>query len=212
MSELALERQVGGVSLATQHHFVIKRKWWSFFDRVFRVYTGDGQLIMYVKHPLLRFREQFVVYEDEAQSRPLLHVTARQMIAINFAYDIREAGSEAVLGSIEKRGVRSLWRDKFILRDAAEQEIGYAEEHGASILRRLFPFLTSKHQVMIGDKQVAFMHQRFRFFIKEFAVDTEPSAVDPRFVLAVCLLAVMAEVRREERRGPLDVAGDLLGG
>lgn len=209
---MSLVREAAGVSLATQHHFVIKRSWWSFLDRVFRVLTADGQLIMYVKHPLLRLREEFVVYADEAQTRPLLHIKSRQMIAINFAFEIREAGSEQVLGSVEKRGLRSLVRDRFILRDPAGQEIGYAEEQGASWLRRLFPFLTSKHAIIVGGAQVAFLRQRFRFFIKEFAVDTDPGAVDPRFVLAVALLAVIAEVRREQGRSPLDAAADALGG
>jgi uncharacterized protein YxjI len=209
---MSLVKEVAGVSLATQSHFVIKRAWWSFFDRVFRIYTGDGQLIMYVKHPLMRLREEFIVYEDEAQSRPLLHIKSRQIVAINFAYEIRDAATDAVLGSVEKRGLRSLIRDKFVLRDAGGNEIGYAQEHGASILRRLFPFLTSKHEIVVNSKQAAFMRQRFRFFIKEFAVDTEPSAIDPRFVLAVALLAVIAEVRREERRSFLDNASDALGG
>ncbi len=121
-----------------------------------------------------------------------------------------------LLGSVEKRGLKSLIRDKFVLRDVHDNEIGHAEERGASILRRLFPFLTSKHEIVIGGKLVKSRScvTRFRFyFIKEFQqVDTEPSAIDPRFVLAVALLAVIAEVRREEGRSPLDLAGDVLGG
>ena len=44
----------------------------------------------------------------------------------------------------------------------------------------------------------AFIRQIFRFFTKEFQVDMQPSALDPRFTLAVALLALMAEARREE--------------
>ncbi len=67
------------------------------------------------------------------------------------------------------------------------------------MLRRFFPFLTSKHAIFVGGGQVAFIKQRFRFFTKEFEVDLEPSSLDPRFVLAVALLALMAEARREDR-------------
>jgi len=35
---------------------------------------------------------------------------------------------------------------------------------------------------------------------KEFAVDVQPSRLDPRFVLTVALLALIAEARREDRR------------
>jgi hypothetical protein len=93
----------------------------------------------------------------------------------------------------------SIVRDKFIILDPMGTEIGYAEEQGASVLRRFFPFLTSKHAIFIDGNQVAYIKQRFRFFTKEFEVDLQPTQLDPRFVLAVALLALMAEARREDR-------------
>lgn len=194
-----LVREVAEVSLTTQRHYIIKRKFWSFFERVFRVWTGDGQLIMYIKHPLLKLREEFVVYEDEAQTRPLLRIKSRQAIAINFSYDITDATTGALYGTVQKKGLKSLIRDKFLLSDAAGTEIGYAEEQGASLLRRFIPMLTSKHAIFANGGQVAWIQQRFRFFTKEFTVDLQPSDLDPKFVLAVALLALIAEARREDR-------------
>ncbi|MEO8846191.1 MAG: hypothetical protein ABI591_04935 [Kofleriaceae bacterium] len=194
-----LTRNVAGVSLATQSHYVIKRRFWSFFERVFRVFTGDGQLIMYIQHPLLRLREEFMVYADEAKTRPLLRVKSKQVIAINFSYEVLDAETGAVLGAVQKRGLRSIIRDKFHIFDANGTEVGYAEEQGASLLRRFIPLLTSKHAIFVGGAQVAYIKQRFRFFTKEFTVDTQPSALDPRFVLAIALLALIAEARREDR-------------
>jgi hypothetical protein len=195
-----LSRSVGGVSLTTQSHYVIRRKFWSVFERVFRVFTGDGQLIMYIQHPLLKLREEFMVYADEAKTRPLLRVKSRQVVAINFSYEVSDAQSGHLLGSVQKKGLRSIIRDKFIILDPLGVEIGYAEEQGAALLRRLFPILTSKHAIFVGGQQVAFIRQRFRLFTKEFAVDVQPSSVDPRFVLAVALLALIAEARREDAR------------
>ncbi|HEV7554189.1 MAG TPA: hypothetical protein VGO00_01975 [Kofleriaceae bacterium] len=195
-----LVREVSPVSLTTQTHYVIKRRFWSFLERVFRVFTGDGQLIMFIKHPVLKLREEFMVYADEAQTKPLLKVKSRQAIAINYSYDVTDVNTNQLLGAVEKKGLRSLVRDRFIVFDANGAEIGYAEEQGASLLRRFFPFLTSKHAIFVGDQQVAYIAQRFRFFTKEFAVDLQPSNLDPRFVLAVALLALMAEARREDSR------------
>lgn len=194
-----LVREVRSVSLATQSHYVIKRKFWSVLERVFRVFTADGQLIMYIQHPLLRLREEFMVYADEAKTRPLLRVKSRQIIAINFAYEVDDAVTGERLGAVQKKGLRSIVRDKFIVFGPDEREVGYAEEQGASILRRFLPFLTSKHAIFVEGQQVAFIRQRFRWFTKEFEVDLQPSQLDPRFVLAVALLALMAEARREDR-------------
>jgi uncharacterized protein YxjI len=193
-----LAREVQPVALQTQRHFVIKRRFWSLFERVFRVLTADGQMIMYVEHPLFKLREEFMVYADESKARPLLRVKSRQVVAINFAYEVADAQTGAVLGAVQKRGLRSIVRDKFILLGGDGQELGYAEEQGASLLRRFFPLLLSKHAIFVDGQQVAFIKQRFRWFTKEFTVDLEPSRLDPRFVLAVALLALIAEARRED--------------
>lgn len=198
MTELV--REVASVSLQTQSHYTIKRKFWSFLERVFRVFTADGQLIMYIQHPLLKLREEFMVYEDEAQTRPLMRVKSKQIIAINFSYEVLDARTGQVMGSVQKKGWSSIIRDKFIIFDGNGAEIGYAEEQGASILRRFIPILTSKHAIFANGGQVAFIKQRFRFFTKEFDVDLVPSQMDPRFVLAVALLALIAEARREDSR------------
>ena len=195
----ALTREVQPVSLSTMTRYRIKRPFWSFFERTFRVFTMDGQLVMFVRHPLLRLREEFMVYADEGMQQPLLRVKSRQMVAINFSYDVTDAASGELLGTVQKRGLRSLFRDRFLILDASGAEIGYAEEQGASILRRMFPLLTSKHAIFFHGVQAAFMRQIFRFFIKEFEVELAPSSAEPRFVLAVALLALMAEARREDR-------------
>jgi hypothetical protein len=71
------------------------------------------------------------------------------------------------------------------------------EEQGASVLRRIFPWLTSKHAIFIQGAQVAFVRQKFRFFTKEFDVEMSPGGADPKFVLACALLALIAEASRE---------------
>ena len=194
----ALTREVQPVSLTSQSRYRIKRRFWSLFERTFRVFTMDGQLMMLVKHPVFRFREEFTVYADEAQSRPLLFIKSRQVIAINFAFEITDVESGQVLGSVQKRGLRSIVRDKFIVRDPDGQEIGFVEEKGASILRRFFPILTSKHEVVLNGRQAAAIRQIFRFFTKEFEIELAPGVGDPRFVMSCALLALIAEARRED--------------
>jgi uncharacterized protein YxjI len=194
---VSLTREVGGVSLTTQSRYTIKRNFWSFLERIFRVLTPDGQVTMFVKHPVLRLREEFLVFADEAQQRPLMKVKSKQVIAINFAFDITDAATGQVMGTVQKRGLKSILRDKFLILDPAGTEVGYMEEQGASVMRRIFPWLTSKHSIFINGQQVAFIRQRFRFFTKEFDVEMTPGGTDPRFVLACALLALIAEARRE---------------
>jgi hypothetical protein len=184
---------------AAAQRYLIKRPFWSLFERTFRILAPDGGLIMLVRHPIWKMREEFTVWADEARTRALLKVKARQMVAINYSFDVTDATTGQVLGAVQKQGFRSLVRDKFLIFDATGMEIGYMEEQGASLLRRFVPLLTSKHGVFVDGVQVATMRQIFRFFTKEFEVELAPSKLDSRFVLACALLAVMAEARREDR-------------
>lgn len=194
-----LVRQVQSVSLTTQSRYRIKRKFWSIFERTFRVFTFDGQLIMLIKHPIFRFREEFTVFADEAQQRPILFFKSRQIIAINFSYDITDSESGQHLGSVQKRGFRSLIRDKFKILNAEGEEMGYMEERGAALLRRFIPLLRSRHAIHMHGKIAAEVRQVFRFFTKEFEVEIFEGDTDPRFVLACAMLALMSEARREDR-------------
>jgi hypothetical protein len=153
---------------------------------------------MVVKHPVLRFREEFKVFADEAQSVPMLLVKSRQIIAINFTFDVIDIASGQALGTVQKRGVRSILRDKFLILDPAGNQIGTMEETGASLLRRFFPILTSRHSLVLHGQEAARMRQIFRLFTKEFEVEMASSQADPRFVLACALLALMSEARRED--------------
>lgn len=193
-----LVRQVEPLSLQSHAKYTIKRSLFSFLERIFRVYTTDGQIFMFVKHPVLKMREEFQVWGDEAQTRALLLVKAKQIVAINFSYEVTDTQTGEVLGAVQKKGLASIVRDKFIITDARGTEIGYAQETGHSFMRRIFRFLPGRHAIFVGDQQVATIHQRFRFFAREFDVDLAPSALDPRFVLAVALLALMADARRED--------------
>jgi len=179
----------------------IRRPFFSFLDRTFRVSDAAGALVAFVRHPLLKLREQFNVFADEAMSQPLAIVKARQMIAINFAYDVRDPQSDAWLGTLRSRGLKSLLRDTWDLLDQSEQPIGLMEETGHSLLRRFFPILPGHWRVVIGDREVARVDQVFRFFVKEYQLTLQATGagVDRRYLLACALLAVMRENRREER-------------
>jgi uncharacterized protein YxjI len=192
-----LVRQVESVSVANQTRYRIRRNLWSIFDRKFYVETMDGQPVLFVKHPVFRLREEFSVCTDETERVPVFKLKSRQMLAINFNYDITDANTGALVATIQKKGLKSIIRDKFHIMDSNGQEIGTMEEQGASVLRRFIPILTSKHELQIQGRRAAYVTQLFRFFNREFEVEVTPGMMDQRFILSCALLAVIAESRRE---------------
>jgi hypothetical protein len=79
-----------------------------------QIYVRDaaGQLRMYVKQKLFKLKEAVTVFADEAQTVPLYHIKADRVIDFNARYNFSSPDGRA-LGSVRRRGRRSLWRANY---------------------------------------------------------------------------------------------------
>jgi uncharacterized protein YxjI len=177
----------------------VKRPFWSLLGRKFHVYAPDGQLVAFVKHPLLKLKQEFTIYADESETMPLMHVKGRQLIALNMSFDVFDAGTGQLVGSIRRRGLKSIFRDTFELLAPGDQLVGVCEEEGAAFLRRLIPILLGKWKIELNGQIVGQIRQVFRFFVKEFTLDLSQNQnrIDPRFAIALAIFALMMESARE---------------
>jgi uncharacterized protein YxjI len=178
--------------------YTVKRSFWSFFSREFRVYSPDGNLALFVKHPLFKMREEWSLYADEGATQPLVTVRTRQILALNFVYDVVDSRTGQQVGSIRNKGLKSILRDEWDLLGPGDQPVGLMQEDGFALLRRFFPLLLGRWHLEIGGATVASIAQRFRFFSKEFSLSIAPGSIDPRFAMACVMLALMREIRRED--------------
>lgn len=181
--------------------YTIKRPFWSLLGRKFHVFAPDGTLVCFVKHPLLKLREEFTLFTDESESQPLLTIRSRQIVALNQCLDVFDARTGERVGTLRSRGLKSIVRDTWDILDPSDQPVGLMQEDGAAMLRRLLPLLIGKWHVELHGQEVAKITQVFRFFVKEFTLDLSMNQgrVDARFAIACALLALMAETARESR-------------
>ncbi|HEX6912069.1 MAG TPA: hypothetical protein VF142_16830 [Longimicrobium sp.] len=79
-----------------------------------QIYVRDaaGQLRMYVKQKLLKLKEQVTIFADEGQTIPLYHIKADRVIDFNATYNITSPDGQQ-LGSVRRKGRRSLWRANY---------------------------------------------------------------------------------------------------
>jgi uncharacterized protein YxjI len=182
-------------------HYKVTRPWLSFLGRKFYVYSPDGALAAYVKKPVFKLKQEFTIFADEAETRPILTVRQRQFIGLNIANDVFDSASGQKVGTIRHKGLKSIIRDEWELLDAGDQVVGMMQEDGAALLRRFFPLLTGKWHVELGGSHVAKVSQAFKFFAKEFHIDLSEGQgrIDPRFAIACALFALFAEAGREDR-------------
>ena len=195
----------GPVSLSadpfSHTRFTIKRPWLSLFGRKFHVYAPDGQMVLFVRHKIFSWKDEWTIFSDESEKTPLLKVKARQAIGLNIITDINDADSGHIIGSVRNKGLKSIVRDTWeILGDTDDQTRGLFTEDSNALLRRFIPLLLGHWHLEIDGQQVAKLDQVFRFFSKEFTLEiTTPGKVDTRLAIGCAMLALLREIMRESR-------------
>jgi hypothetical protein len=73
------------------------------------VRDATGQVVLYVRQKAFKLKEDVTIYADEAQMHPLFRIAADRVIDFSAQYHI-DAVNGARLGTVRRRGMRSLWR------------------------------------------------------------------------------------------------------
>jgi len=169
--------------------------------RIYRVFAPDGSLFAFVEQPWFRLRTELTLYADESQSQPILIIKNRRFAAVNMEHDLFDAQTGLRLGVVRTRGLRSLFRDTWEILDAQERPAGMMIEDGAYFWRRILRFIPGRHRIELGGRTVANITQVFHFFRREFDLDIiqQDDPIEPRFAIACALIAMMADLRRENR-------------
>lgn len=177
--------------------YTIKRPFFTFLGREFRVYAPSGYQVLYVRHKVFSLKDRWSVFTDDTMQVPLLLIGARQVFGIDIITDVFDASTDQPLGAVRSKGLRSILRDTWEVLGPGDQVIGTFQEDSSALLRRLLPLLLGRWHMEIQGREVARLQQVFRFFTKEFTLELVPGAVDPRFAIACALLALTREIQRE---------------
>jgi hypothetical protein len=99
---------------------------------------ADGELQFYVRQKLLKFKESVEVFADTEQRRLLYTIKADRVIDWSAKYAIADATGKA-LGSIARKGMRSLWRAEYHVETASGGRYVVREENPwAKVMDGLF--------------------------------------------------------------------------
>lgn len=89
----------------------------------FVVKDGINNVRAYVRQKLFRFKESVVVFSDESKKKELYHLKADRWIDFNAHYSFTEANSEALIGSMGRKGMKSLWKASYTIFNADKQAV-----------------------------------------------------------------------------------------
>jgi uncharacterized protein YxjI len=166
----------------------------------FRFYDPAGRMIMFSEQKMFRLREDIRVYSDESKTQEVLSIKARQIMDFSAAYDVVDAGLNQRVGTLRRRGLRSILRDEWEVLDANERVIGklFEDSVGLALLRRLLlgSLLPQNYDITVGESRVADLKQRFNPFRYELDLDFTMDAgrlLDRRLGIAAGILLAAVE-------------------
>lgn len=179
--------------------YLLKRQVFALTGKL-RFYNPQEQLVLYVEQKMFRLKEDIHVFPDESKNQPVLLIQARNIIDFNAAYDVIDAGYNQKVGTLRRKGWRSMMRDEWELLDPNDQVIGmlFEDNMGRAMLRRflLGTLLPQDYDMILGDARVADLKQRFNLFAYQMDLDFSMDVartLDRRLGIAAATLLAIIE-------------------
>ncbi|HLA07702.1 MAG TPA: hypothetical protein VJ022_09685 [Anaerolineales bacterium] len=166
----------------------------------FRMYDPMNNLVLFSEQKMFRWREDIRVYDDEAKTREVLSIKARQIVDFSAAYDVVDTEMNQKVGALRRKGLRSLLRDEWEVLDENDNVKGllFEDSMGLALLRRLLlgSWLPQNYDITFGSTRVADLKQNFNMFRYELNLDFSMDvahALDRRLGIAAGILLAAVE-------------------
>lgn len=95
-----------------------------------RITDASGQMLGYVKQKLFKLKEDIRVFTDDSQTNQIYGIRADRIIDFSAKYNFTDRNG-ASLGSIRRRGMRSIWKAHYEIYDERETPVMEIHEENA---------------------------------------------------------------------------------
>ncbi len=190
----------------TQPHLVARKNIFNFLHQWFQIMDPQGNVLLYTKMRAFKLREDIRVLGPDKQTE-VVSMRARQIIDFGATYDVTDPATGQKLGAFRRKGLKSIFKDEWLILDAADQEVGLIQEDsgGLAFLRRFIGgvvnlFAPQQHHGFIGGSPVLTFQQTRNPFVTKtylnFSMDTQ-GLLDRRLGLAAAVLFCAIEGKQD---------------
>ncbi|MFN6563679.1 MAG: hypothetical protein RMY28_028305 [Nostoc sp. ChiSLP01] len=110
-----------------QYPLELTFKLWAFAPQM-SVVNAQGNLAFYVKQKLFKLKEAITVFADVEQTRPIYYIKADRIIDFSARYDFTDSNG-TYIGSVKRRGLKSLWRARYDIFDGDTTTLNIQEKN-----------------------------------------------------------------------------------
>jgi hypothetical protein len=182
-----------------------------------QIYITDasGQEIMFVRQKIFKLREDVRIFSDSSKTSEVFRIRADRIIDFSAKYHFFDSQTEAPLGSVKHKGVRSIWSAHWLLFDTEEQQSHHMTEDNpwAKVLDMLlgeipvvglFTGYVFHPSYTVYDSQtnepVMRLTKQPAFFESKFTIDRLGGNLKPQEEQRI-LLSILMAVQLERSRG-----------
>lgn len=178
--------------------FLIQKKLFKLLGSDFRVFNASKQQILFSHQKAFKWKEDFIIYEDESKTTPVVRMKARNIIDFSSTYDIHDAQTGEKLGAAKRKGWNSMLRDEWAILDANDTEIASLKEDSMlmALLRRFLSNLIPQvFDVTVGGQKVVTYKNNFNPIVSKVAITIhqDHAQFTPLFCVAVGILLCAVE-------------------
>ncbi|WP_127533280.1 hypothetical protein [Paenibacillus kobensis] len=179
--------------------YLVRKKVMTLAGAKFHIYDNNEQLVLFSQMKAFKLKEDIRLYADESMKEELITIQARSVIDFSATYDVVDAVTGHPLGSLRRKGMKSILKDEWVIMSPSEREIGLIKEDSVlmAMLRRfLSNLIPQTFNVELGGSMVAEFKQNFNPFVSKLNVDfaLDPNQqLDRRLGLAAAVLLLAIE-------------------
>jgi len=184
--------------------YTVRKKVFKLLGAAFHVYDAQENLVLYSKQKAFKLKEDIRLYSDESMGTELISIAARSVIDFSAAYDVIDSQSRQKIGALQRKGMKSILRDEWVILDARNSPIGTIMEDSmtSALIRRFVEaaavFFPQKFHATVGGQTVCTFQQNYNPFVRKLAVDFsgDPNCLlDRRLGIAAAVLLAAIEGR-----------------
>ncbi|RCJ39668.1 hypothetical protein A6770_11305 [Nostoc minutum NIES-26] len=110
-----------------QYPLELTFKFWALAPQM-SIVDAQGSLAFYVKQKLFKLKEAITIFADAEQTRPLYYIKADRIIDFSARYDFSDSNG-TYIGSVKRRGLKSLWRARYDIFDGDTTNLNIQEKN-----------------------------------------------------------------------------------
>jgi hypothetical protein len=180
-------------------NYLVRKQVLSLVGAKFHIFDENEQVILFSQMKAFKLKEDIRLYSDESMKEELITIQARSVIDFSATYDVLDTTTGENLGSLRRKGMKSILKDEWVILNPSGEEVGLIQEDSVmkALLRRfLTNLIPQKFNVSLRGSKVTEFKQNFNPFVSKLNVDFSldvNNELDRRLGLAAAILMVAIE-------------------